>query len=162
LPGPYHGVEIHLPPVLYTGVNSIRPEPPDYVPVNERQAVKPITMNKETLLKILEENRGKHRTVFEDALEGYAEEAEKTLQAHLNAIRKGRTPDIRIILDRPEDHTKDYDRIIGMLKLHLGDTWELDEQSYRMYVDDDWAWKRQWIDTSNQYAAGSVQAVYGE
>ena len=124
--------------------------------------MKPINMDKDTLLKILRENRSKHRTVFEDALEGYAAHAEKILKEHLAALRKGQTPDIRIILDRPEDHTKDYDRVIGMLTYHLGTTFELDEQSFKQYVDDDWAWKRQWIDTGNQYAAGSVQAVYGE
>jgi hypothetical protein len=124
--------------------------------------MKPINVDKDTLLKVLQENRSKHRSVFEDALDGYTREAEKVLQEYLTKIRNGKTPDIRIILDRPEDHTRDYDRVIGMLKMHLGTTFELDEQSYRMYVDDDWAWKRAWIDNSSQYAAGSVQAVYGE
>lgn len=123
--------------------------------------MKPIIMDKQTLIKILEENRDKHRTVFEDALEGYAAEASRVLNEHLTAIQRGKTPNIQIILDRPEDHTKDYDRVIAMLKHHLGDTFEVDEQSYKQYVDDDWSWKRQWIDTSNHYAAGSVQAVYG-
>lgn len=123
--------------------------------------MKPITVDKENLIRVLRGNREKHRTVFEDALEGYAAEAARVLNEHLTAIQKGKTPAIEIILSRPEDHTKDYDRVIGMLMMHLGDTFEVDEQSYRQYVDDDWAWKRQWLETSTQYAAGSVQAVYG-
>jgi hypothetical protein len=137
---------------------------PGYIPVKSREGrdMKPINVDKDMLLKVLQENRAKHRTVFEDALTGYSREASKVLQDYLKAIRMGKTPDIHIILDRPEDHTRDYDRVIGMLTMHLGTTFELDETSYKQYVDDDWAWKRQWIDTSNQYAAGSVQAVYGE
>ena len=124
--------------------------------------MKPINMDKDTLIKILQDNRVKHRRVFEDALEGYSREAERILTDHLKAIQMGKTPNVEIILDRPEDHTKDYDRVIRMLQHHLGTTFEIDEQSYRQYVDDDWAWKRQWIDTSNQYAASSVRTVYGE
>lgn len=124
--------------------------------------MKPINAPKDVLLKALTENRSKHRAVFEDALAGYTREAEDILQEHLTALKNGKAPRIQIILDRPEDHTKDYDRVIGMLKMHIGDTFEIDEASYKQYVDDDWSWKRQWIDTSNQYAAGSVQAVYGE
>jgi hypothetical protein len=108
----------------------------------------------------MEDNRRRHRTVFNDALAGYEREAEKILREHVEALQKGKHPHIQIILDRPEDHTRDYDRVIGMLRMHTEDTFELDEGSYRMYVDDDWAWKRQWIDTSVTYAAGSVAANY--
>ena len=122
--------------------------------------MKPITVDKSKLIEIMEENRNRHRTVFNDALAGYEREAERILREHMEALRQGKHPVIQIILDRPEDHTRDYDRIIGMLRMHTGSTFELDEQSYRMYVDDDWSWKRQWIDTSTTYAAGSVAANY--
>jgi hypothetical protein len=122
--------------------------------------MKPITVNKLDLIKIMEENRRRHRTVFNDALAGYDREAEKVLREHTESLRAGKHPEIRILLDRPEDHTRDYDRVLGMLRMHTGDTFELDEGSYRMYVDDDWAWKRQWLDTSNTYAAMSVAENY--
>lgn len=33
---------------------------------------------------------------------------------------------------------------------------------FAMYMDDDWAWKRQWLLTNSAYAAGTVKAEYGE
>jgi hypothetical protein len=122
--------------------------------------MKPILVDKANLIEIMEENRGKHRKVFNDALAGYARAAEQVLREHMETLRQGKYPEIRILLERPEDHTRDYDRVIGMLKMHTGDTFELDEQSYRQFVDDDWTWKRQWLDTNITYAAGSVAANY--
>jgi hypothetical protein len=119
-----------------------------------------ITVQKDELLEKLEENRRKHRTVFEDALHGYADKMQDILEGYVNDMKRGRIPVIQIGLIRPEDHTRDYDRVIGMLKMHQGDVFELDEDTYRQYVDDDWGWKRQWLATSTEYAAGSVQANY--
>jgi hypothetical protein len=119
-----------------------------------------ITVKKDELLEKLAVNRAKHRTVFEAALNGYADQAQDMLEEHLAALKRGKIPEIRIVLARPEDHTRDYDRVIGMLKMHQGELFELDEQMYQQYVDDDWSWKRQWLDTSTQYAAKSVAANY--
>jgi hypothetical protein len=122
--------------------------------------MKPITVPKDELIQVIETNRDKHRTVFNEAMLGYAKEAETILQTYLNDIRMGKVRKIQIILDQPEDHTRDYDRVLGMLRMDIGDTFELDEQSYKQYVDDDWTWKRAWIDTSTQYAAASVYENY--
>lgn len=120
-----------------------------------------ITVSKDDLLVKLQENRDKHRTVFLDAWTGYSEEAQRILNDHLMMIRNGQVPrKIQIILAPPEDHTRDYDRVIGMLKMHQGDTFDLDEQMYAQYVDDDWSWKRAWLETSTQYAAASVAKNY--
>jgi hypothetical protein len=80
-----------------------------------------ITVSKPDLLKILQENRDKHR-----------------------------------------DHTPDYDRIIRMVTMHIGDTFDLTESDFQAYVMDDWSWKRAFLDTSNSYAAATVTQVYGE
>lgn len=120
-----------------------------------------IKVDKGELLKRLEENRDKHRAVFEAALNGYKEHATAVLKDHLADLAHGRTPEIRISVTRPEDHTRDYDRVIGMLKMHQGITFELDETTYAQYVDDDWQWKRQWLQTSTRYAAGATIANYG-
>jgi len=119
-----------------------------------------ITVSKTDLLDILRANRAKHRETFEAALQGYAAEAKNLLEKHLESLRQGRTPAISIILDRPEDRTRDYSRVIGMLEMHQGDTFTLDETSYAQYVDDDWQWKRQWLKLSSAYAPESVTKNY--
>ena len=120
-----------------------------------------IRVKKDELLKRLQENRDKHREVFEAALNGYREYAEELLRGTIEDLKRGRVPDIKISVSRPEDHTRDYDRVIGMLKMHQGEEFDLDETTYAQYVDDDWSWKRQWLRLSSEYAAGATIANYG-
>jgi hypothetical protein len=120
-----------------------------------------ITVDKGDLLGALMENRRKHRTVFEAALEGYQGRLQEILEDKIKMIAQGKLPDIRITLIQPEDHTTDYDRIIKMAQMHQGETFDLDEQQFAQYVMDDWGWKRQWLETNTAYAAGSVKANYG-
>lgn len=119
-----------------------------------------ITVSKQELLAKLQENRGKHRETFEAALAGYKAHAMKMLKAEIRALNEGRIPDISITISRPTDNTRDYDRVIGMLHMHTGDTFDLDETSYAQYVDDDWSWKRQWLKLSASYAPDSVYTNY--
>jgi hypothetical protein len=120
-----------------------------------------VNVKKDELIAVLRANRAKHRAVFLDALEGYRKEAVRQLKAHIRAIEEGRTPMIRVILSRPEDHTPDYDHVIGMLEMDQGDVFRLDQQTYRNYVGDDWAWKRQWAKLSSSYARDSYTSNYG-
>lgn len=119
-----------------------------------------INVSKAELLAKLQENRAKHRETFEAALNGYKAHAMKVLKAEIRALNDGRIPDINISIGRPEDRTRDYDRVIGMLQMHTGDTFDLDETSYAQYVDDDWSWKRQWLKLSASYAPDSVYTNY--
>jgi hypothetical protein len=121
-----------------------------------------ITVSKQELLRVMKENRSKHRTVFLAALEGYRQEARRVLENELKRIADARRPhEIRILLAVPEDHTRDYDRVIGMLEMDTGDTFALDERTYAEYVTDDWGWKRAWASTASIYAAESYAANYG-
>lgn len=122
----------------------------------------PITVKKDELLSILKNNRSKHRTVFENALDGWRKEAEKQLEQRHQALHAGKIPDLRIGLITPEDHTRDYDRVIRMVEMHQGDLYPLDEQSFAQFVMDDWSWRRQFLNTSNFYAGKTVQEVYGD
>lgn len=119
------------------------------------------TYQKEDLLRTIRANRETHREVFDAALNGYRQQAMKILEDTLQDISKGRTPELRIILSRPEDRTRDYDRIIRMLEMEVAETIELSEEQFAQYVMDDWAWKRTWLRMSNTYAAGATERAYG-
>lgn len=120
-----------------------------------------IRVDKQQLVAAMRANRDRHRVVFEAALAGYRDHVLEILRDHIAALREGRTPETRIIVARPEDHTRDYDRVIGMLSMHQGDSFELDESTYAQYVDDDWSWSRQWIATTRSYAPEATAASYG-
>lgn len=119
------------------------------------------TVRKEALLAILQENRDKHRAVFEAALEGYREQCVVILRDKIAALSDGRSPTLQIMMSRPEDHTRDYDRVIKMLELSISETFEMDEQMFAQYVMDDWRWKRDWLRMSSRYASASTQQAYG-
>ena len=120
------------------------------------------TINKAKLLEILRENKAKHVEVFEEAMRGWRQHALEALAEREKLLRSGRLPKaITISLPAPENHAKDYDRVIGMLELHLGETFTLPEQEYSWYVDDNWDWKRRWTTSNSGYAAGKFAEVYG-
>jgi hypothetical protein len=120
-----------------------------------------VNVDKAELLGVLRVNRGKHRAVFLAALSGYREEAIRVLDEQIKMIEAGKSPAINLRLDRPEDHTKDYDRVIGMLEMDQSDVFRLDSATYSRYVDDDWTWKRQWAKLSSSYADQLYTQNYG-
>jgi hypothetical protein len=125
------------------------------------QYVRTINVKKDELLKVLQENRAKHREVFEAALDGYRTYAVKVLNEKVKALSRGKQPEIRIMIDRPEDHTRDYDRVIGMVQADQAELFELSETDFAQYWEDDWSWKRQWAKLSSSYATESYTANYG-
>lgn len=102
-----------------------------------------VTVNKAELLEALRANREDHRKIFEEALVGYAKEAQAELREHLKRLAAGKRRNIYIQKIVPEDHTRDYDTAIRMFEMALGETVVLKEKDFRQYVMDDWGWAKQ-------------------
>lgn len=119
------------------------------------------TVEKIDLLKILRENRDKHRGVFEAALEGYRKAVIGRLAGHIRELKDGRYPETKIIVPIPTDHTGDYDRTIKMLEMSIHPTYTLSDHEFGQFVMDDWDWKRQWMTTNSVYAAAEIGKAYG-
>lgn len=119
-------------------------------------------MRKAEVLAIIKDNRDKHRSVFEAALDGYRTRARSILKEWDESLSSGRVRELRIVLDMPKDHTRDYDRIIKMLEMDTGDEVEMDENMFAQYVMDDWSWKRTWLSMSSRYAAAATSQAYGD
>jgi len=120
------------------------------------------TYRKDELLAIIRANRETHLEVLRAALDGYRAEAMKVLNGTLGQIRDGRAPELRILLARPENHAKDYDRIIRMLEMEVQHDVTLDEGQFAHYVMDDWDWKRNWVLRNSSYAAAETARAYGD
>lgn len=86
--------------------------------------------------------RKNHRSVFEEALEGYRNRLTAELERRVRDLRKGRRIDQYIGLPEPEDHTDDYDRILTMAEMSVAGTVDLTEDEFAMYVMDQWHWKQ--------------------
>lgn len=116
-----------------------------------------VTVQRDKLLEELRRNREAHKAIFDEAMDGYAKEAEAQLQRHLDEVRAGKIKVISVHLPVPEEHTKDYDRAIKMVEMSVADQITLDEHDFASYVMDDWAWKRQFL-TSNSTYSGTARA----
>lgn len=121
--------------------------------------MRPVRVNKAQLLEKLRANRDAHHGIFVEALEGYRAKAIEVFNQELDKVRNGKSFRSYVQLQEPEDHTRDYDRVIGMLELSEDDVVELDEQSYVELVQDDWAWKRQFIRTNAAYSARAARLL---
>jgi hypothetical protein len=112
-----------------------------------------VTVNKVDLLTALRANRDRHRAIFEEALAGWRDRALEELDRQAERVRAGRRGNVQVVLPAPQDHTADYERVIGMLELDVEDQITLSEQDYAQYVDDDWGWRRQWLAQNSAYSA---------
>jgi hypothetical protein len=120
----------------------------------QNSTMEKITVNKADLLAKLQANRNDHQDIYQEALDGFAEEATRELEEQLQLLREGKRRDLRVIMQVPRDHTGDYDRAIAMIEMSLGDTVTLSETDFAQYVMDDWGWQSQFL--SNVY--GSTRA----
>jgi hypothetical protein len=129
---------------------------PDY----ERNQMK-ITVSKTELLAKLQENRAKHEETFEDALVGYYKAVIDALEEKQKLARAHKKIDLYLTFTEPRNHVKDYDRVIGMLTMHTGTEFELTDQEYASYVDDNWSWAGEWHSTAKSFSAGTYAKNYG-
>jgi len=104
-------------------------------------------------MKKLEQNRAEHRKIFDEAVIGYRDEAIRQLESHIERIKaNNKVVRISVYVTPPEDHTDDYDAAIEMLKWATGTDIELDEQTFRHYVLNEWDWTRSFITTNSAYS----------
>lgn len=112
-----------------------------------------VRVHRVDVLARLEENREGHRATFEEALEGYHRAVVEHLEKALSDARAGKKFTPSIFLPEPQDHTKDYDRVIALLGMSLDAELELSAMEFSQYVLDDWGWKGDFIATSSNYTS---------
>jgi hypothetical protein len=121
--------------------------------------MRPVRVNKSELLDKLQHNRELHHGIFLEALEGYRKEALRLFGENLDKIKKGKPFLSYVSLTTPVDHTADYDAAIGLLNFSIDDSVDLDEESYRSFVLDEWAWKKQFLSTNSYYSNTAAVAA---
>ena len=106
------------------------------------------------LIDIMKQNRDQHRALFLKAQEGFRARVIEELDQMLEDARDGREVRILVGLEAQEDHTDDYDRVIGMLEMSVDAVVELDVASYEHYVRDRWSWSDRAMLKNTSYASG--------
>ncbi len=103
------------------------------------------------LLDKLQSNRAQHRGQFDKAIRGWRAETRQRLVDALVELEAG-TRFLAIETDPPpEDHTRDYDRVIEMVTMSVDKQVTLDQMTFRQYVMDDWQWKEAWATSNSKY-----------
>ncbi len=110
-----------------------------------------VTVNKDTLIEVMTKNREQHRDAFEEAFDGYHKECIRVLEENLAQFRAGTRKRLEWRESPPEDHTKDYDRVLKMLAMSVDDEIDLLSNEFECYVQDDWGWKQAWGTSNSKY-----------
>ena len=110
-----------------------------------------VKVNKVDLLKVLRENRDKHRSLFLEALEGYREKVVELLTINLDNVKAGKEIVTFLNLPVPKDQTTEYDKVIRMLEMSIDEAFELSDDEFQCYVLDEWSWKEAVTMSNSRY-----------
>lgn len=113
--------------------------------------MKTVNVDVDWLLTKVTENRKNHRAEFENAFVGYKTAAIKALETNLELFKQGKRTRLSWNEVPPEDHTKDYDRVIEMLAASVDKTVKLESGEFANFVQDDWHWMQSWTVSNSKY-----------
>lgn len=121
--------------------------------------MRPVRVDKATVLVTLKENRAKHRDIFLEAIEGYRTEVIEQLERHIVEMKSGKPKRTYISIPYPEDHTSDYDDAIDMLEMSVDSVVELDSDAFQAFYKDKWGWKNQFLASNSGYSRTAYMAL---
>lgn len=113
-----------------------------------------VKINKLELLTIVRENKAKHVSEFNEAVEDYRALAVKIAKHNLELANTGdldKIKDMKSIPTAPTSYEADYNRAARMLELSVDDVIELEDVVFNQLVLDEWAWKRSFTTSSMLY-----------
>ena len=111
-----------------------------------------VSVKKDVLLSVLENNLKTHRESYEKAFAVWKEDVFNDLAKKIDDIKNTKKPFmVYVHLPVPEEHTKDYERVIRMLEMDTRDVIVLEELEARQYLDDDWGWKGSFTSNTTSY-----------
>lgn len=112
-----------------------------------------ITVKKNELLEALRSNREKHSREYKEAYEGYKIEFVREASKILELAKEGKFEKKSVNCSPPEDHTKDYDRVIRMMEMCVADEIVVTENQFSQYVLDEWNWQGAFKALSARYTS---------
>ena len=110
-----------------------------------------VNIYRDALKEKLIVNRSNHRDVFEQAQKVYRERMITELDLMLADAKAGRKIRRAVAIPEPEDHTRDYDRIITMVEMSVDAVIELKAAEFACYVMDQWDWNASFASNTASY-----------
>jgi len=126
----------------------------------EGTAVKTVQVQKSRLQEALTKNLETHKSEFQEALEGYYDAQNKAIRDLNEATSQGRGNSKKIHalyqefrdLERPVDHSKDYEQAISLMDFEVRDIIELSINDFECWVHDNWTWKGRFQQSFSKYS----------
>lgn len=113
-----------------------------------------VTVNKNTLVAVLTENRAEHEGKFLEAQQVYKRRVIEELEKSLERARQGvKVSHYFISLPIPENHLDDYDTVLQMLAMEVDDVVEITQQEFKCFVQNQWGWVQSFAANSLSYLA---------
>ena len=102
---------------------------------------KSFTYEKKMVIEHLEANLISHREGYEEAMKGFWLSTVEMAKVEMEKLKKKEVSEIRVSLQKPENHSSDYSDFIDALKSAHEETVELTIREFKRFVNDDWEWK---------------------
>lgn len=105
---------------------------------------KQITVNKERLIAKLKENLAQHKADYAEAVVGYKIKLLADLEAKHYEVSEN--SDLAVLeikpvsFNPPRSYAKEYEDAIIMAEWTEGDTIQLDQTTFKQYVQNEWSW----------------------
>lgn len=116
-----------------------------------------VRVSKEDLLQALQANKTEHRQIFEESIDVWHKNVQEKLATMVEQAKKGPGfVELNVGLPRPDDHTKDYDRVIRMIEMSKDEEFELDARDFAQYVMDEWGWQAHFLSVSSNYSDRAI------
>jgi hypothetical protein len=117
------------------------------------RGLKAVRMRKSVLLQRVRDSKAKHVQDYAEAKAGFQKKLIADLSEALKLAKAGAEFRAGYHLEEPEDHSKDYDRVIEMLEVSLDEEVDLPASEFAKYVLDEWEWKGRFEHTVTRYKA---------
>jgi len=121
---------------------------------SDKTALKTVKVKRERLKEQLATNKESHQRAYEEAMSGYAKkrgELALTLAKAAQAFADEQTDSRETALseafqkvsyqDKPENHTREYERAIQLADWEVADEIELSVHDFNCYILDEWSWR---------------------
>jgi len=113
-----------------------------------------IKMKRSELLETLQINQDNHMADYEEAVEVWQNKAAKALAKAAKKAEKGKiTLNPLKDLPKPVNYGEEYNDAIARVKADVREELELDENQFRQWVQNKWAWQRQFAASTEIYNA---------
>lgn len=120
-----------------------------------------VNVNRLQLLECLKKNLEIHKKDYQEALVGYKVKLEKDLTDALESLSSLKETELKgfnVEFQHPVSHENSYVEVIEMMEMSVDENINLDSQSFRAFIKNDWPWSINFNSTTTLYKSYAVGA----